>query len=296
MRSKPIFLSIFLLFLFAQQSFSQDKSSKISINVYGGYGFINTAGDYFTMNGDVQGTTTNSQGMSQTNSTKAYNRTKEDLGNGAHMGLGVSYALNKFIRIGIDADYLTGKKNTSLNIPADTLTGAFNSTHSVLSIIPNISFRLLGSSKYHIYNTIGIVEAVKTKFDYSYVASKEEATTVSTDKYKYGLNTGFKDALGIQFGITKNVEVFAELSGYFLSASPTSKNEVLNYSSVTNGVTSNQVVNRNISYSNSGSFNYQQSTTSGNPTVVNVSYNDEAPHQHFYSVGLNAGIRVSLPY
>ena len=296
MRSKPIFVSIFLLFLFVHQSFSQDKSSRLSINIYGGYGFINAGGDYFTMTGDVQGSSNNNSGTNQTNSTTAYNRTREALGNGAHMGLGVSYALNKFISIGIDADYLTGKKNAPQNIPADTLSGAFASSHSVLSIIPNVSFRLLTLSRYQFYNTLGIIEAVQTKFNYSYYALESQAQTTSADKYKYGLNTGVKEAMGVQIDLAKNIQIFAELSGYFLSARPTSKNEVLNYTSVTNGVASSQVTTRNISYTNSGSFNYQQTTTNGNPTLVNVSYNDAAPHQHFYSAGLNAGIRVMLPY
>jgi hypothetical protein len=293
MRNKSIFLSLILLFFFTSSAFSQEKSSKLSINIYGGYGLINPTGAYFTMYGDAHSTTNNNSGVNQTNSTTAYNRTKEALGNGAHIGLGVSYELNKFISIGIDADYLTGKKNASLNIPADTLTGSFASTHSALSIIPNISFRLLTLSKYHIYNTIGIIEAVQTKFDYSYVAAESQTVTTSNDKYKYGLNTGFRDALGIQIGVAKNIQFFAELSGYFLSARPTSKSEVIDYSAVANGVTRNQVTNANISYTNSGSFNYLQSTTSG---TTNVSYNDQAPHQHFYSLGLNAGIRVNLPY
>lgn len=296
MRSKPIFLGIFLLFLFVNQSFSQDKASGISINIYGGYGFINAGGDYFTMIGDVQAGSNNNTGANQTNSTTAYNRTREALGNGAHMGLGVAYALNKFISIGIDADYLTGKKNAPQNIPADTLSGAFASSHSVLSIIPNVSFKLLSLSGYHFYNTIGIIEAVQTKFDYSYYASRSQVQTTSADKYKYGLNTGLKEAMGVQMDLGKNIQLFAELSGYFLSARPTLKNEVLNYNSITNGIASSQITYHNISYTNSGSFNYQQTTTAGNPAIVTVSYNDSAPHQHFYSVGLNAGIRVTLPY
>jgi hypothetical protein len=286
MKSRPIFLSIFLLFLFAQQLFSQDKSPKISINIYGGYGFINPSGDYFTTTSDAHG--------SANNSTTAFTRTKEALGNGAHMGFGVSYALNNFISVGIDADYLTGKKNAPQNVPADTLTGSFNSTHSVLSIIPNISFKLLGKGKYHLYNTIGIIEAVQTKFDYTYSGQQGQVSTADNYKYHYGANTGLKDALGVQIDIAKNIQVFAELSGYFLSVKPTSLNAVLNRS--LDGGNAIEVVNLNISYKNSGSFNYHQTTTDGHVAVTDASYNDQAFSQHFYSVGLNAGIKVNLPY
>ena len=286
MRSRPILLSIFLLFLFAQQSFSQDKSSKISINVYGGYGFINPSGDYFTTTSDAHG--------SANNSTTAFTRTKEALGNGAHMGLGLSYALNNFISIGIDADYLTGKKNAPQNILTDTLTGSFNSAHSVLSIIPNVSFKLIGKGKYHLYNTIGIIAAVQTKFDYTYSGQQGQALAADNYKYHYGTNTGFKDALGVQIAVAKNIEIFAEVSGYFLSVKPTSLNAVLNQSFDGGNVI--QVVNLNISYKNSGSFNYQQTTTDGHVAVTNASYSDQAPNQHFYSIGLNAGVRINLPY
>lgn len=295
MRSKPIFVSIFLIFLFAQQSFSQDKSSKISINVYGGYGFINPSGDYFTTTGDPHGTTTTDySGVNRSNSTTAYTKTKEGLGNGVHMGLGISYALNSLISIGIDADYLTGKKNAPQNLPADTLTGSFNSSHSVLSIIPNVSFKLLNKAKYQFYNTVGIVETVQTKFDYTYNVQQGQNQFVDSYKYHYGVNTGIKDALGVRVDVAKNIQVFAEMSGYFLSAKPNSMSAVLNHS--LDGGNAIQVVNLNISYKNSGSFNYQQTTTDGHVAVTNVSYNDQAPNQHFYSIGINAGVRINLPY
>ncbi|MDO3628186.1 hypothetical protein [Mucilaginibacter sp. BT774] len=291
MRSKSILLSIFLLALFAQQSFSQDKSSKISINLYGGYGFIDPAGDYFTTTGDVHNGANNGN---QTSSTTAFTRTKEALGNGAHMGIGVSYALNSFISIGIDADYLTGKKKAAQNIPADTLTGSFNSTHSVLSIIPNVSFKLAGKGKYNLYNTLGIIVAVKTKFDYNDYAQKAQDQAADSYRYHYGVNTGVKDALGVRIDVAKNIQVFAEVSGYFLSVKPTSLNAVLNRS--LDGGNAIQVANLNISYRNSGSFNYQQTTTDGHTAVTNASYSDQAPNQHFYSIGLNAGVRINLPY
>jgi len=291
MRSKPIILSIVLLFLFVQHSFSQGKSSKISINIYGGYGFLNASGDYFTTTGDTHSGANNGN---QSNSTTAFTRTKKALGNGAHVGLGISYALNNFMSIGIDADYLTGKKNASQNIPADTLTGSFNSSHSVLSIIPNVSFKLLNKSKYHVYNTIGIITAVQTKFDYTYNGQQAANQVTDSYKYHYGSNTGFKDALGVQIDVARNIQVFAELSGYFLSAKPTSLSAVLNQS--LDGGNAMQVVNLNVSYKNSGSFNYQQSTTDGHVAVTNASYNDQAPTHHFYSIGLNAGVRINLPY
>lgn len=294
MRSRPIFLSIFLIFLFTQQSFSQDKSSKISVKVYGGYGFINPGGDYFTTNGNTHGGTNNNTGVNQNNSTTAFTRTKENLGNGAHIGAGVSYALNSFISVGIDADYLTGKKNAPQNIPADTLTGSFNSSHSVLSIIPNVSFKLLSKGKYHFYNTIGIIAALKTKFDYTYYGQQGQNQATDTYKYAYGTNTGFKDALGVRIDVTKSIRVFAELSGYFLSAKPTSLNAVLNRS--LDGGNAIQIANVNVSYKNSGSFDYQQTTTDGHVATTNASYNDQAPNQHFYSMGLNAGVRFNLPY
>ena len=291
MRSKPILLSIFLLFFFAQHSFSQDKSSKISIDVYGGYGFIDPAGDYFTTTGDAHNT---GNSGNQTNSTTAFTRTKEALGSGTHMGLGVSYSLNNFISIGIDADYLTGKKNAAQNIPADTLTGSFNSVHSVLSIIPNVSFKLSGAGKYHLYNTIGIIAAIKTKFDYNYYGQQGQDLATDSYRYHYGTNIGFKDALGVRVDVAKNIQVFAEVSGYFLSVKPTSLNAVLNRS--LDGGNAVQIANLNVSYRNSGNFNYQQTTTDGHTAVTNASYSDQAPNQHFYSIGLNAGVRVSLPY
>lgn len=115
MRKPSIFLSLILSLVFISSAFAQ-KTSDLSFKVYGGYGFIAPSADRYFVEGD-----THSQGSQ--NSTTAYSQTKNGFGNGPHFGAGVSLKLTKLISVGIDADYLTGKKNAALNLPDDTLTG-----------------------------------------------------------------------------------------------------------------------------------------------------------------------------
>jgi hypothetical protein len=288
MRKTFLFSSIIFIFLFASSAFCQEKSPDLSLKIYGGYGFLTAAGQNFTITGDTH-----------SDNTTAYTRTKEGLGQGLHAGMGLSLKINKFISVGIDADYLTGKKNTPQNLPADTLTGNYTSNHSVLSIIPNISFTLLSKPKYTIYNTIGIIEAVQTKFNYGYttmrVSNQTTFTSNSTYKDKYGLNTGFRDNIGIQLNITKHIKGFVELTGYFLSVKPTSAAITSNYNALTNGQGSYETINYNITYKNSADFNFQHSELiSGNTVSATNSYNTPPPVQHIYSGGINAGIIIDL--
>ncbi|HEY4326572.1 MAG TPA: hypothetical protein VGN20_21485 [Mucilaginibacter sp.] len=278
MRNKPIFLFALLSFLFVIPAFCQEKSHPLSLNVYGGYGFLSPSGDNFTVTGDANSTGNGS-------AANTFIQTKEGLGIGSHTGIGFTLKLTEFISAGIDADYLTGKKNIA---PGQGF-GAFASNHSVLSIIPNVSVKFLRKPKYNIYNTIGIIAAVKTKFDYSYITS---TTEYNTFKYKYGINAGLKDALGFQVSLYKNISVFAEVTGYFLPVRPTSATIVQSSSDSQSAVT---VINYNITYKNSGSYNFRQTTQqSGNITTSTNSYTDQAPVQHIYSVGLNAGVRLNL--
>lgn len=292
MRKNFIFLSLILSLVSVSSAFSQIKSSDLSFKIYGGYGFIAPSADRFFAEGD-----THSQGSQ--NSTTAYSQTKQGFGNGPHFGAGVSLKLTKFLSVGIDADYLTGKKNAALNLPDDTLTGNFSAKYSVLSIIPNISFNLFTNRKYSIYNTIGVVGTIGTKVDLDHTTSQYvNSVTYSGDNsidYKYGLNIGFKDAVGVQFNVAKNIDVFAELAGYFVSVKPTSATATDAYSASATGQYIAEIYNYQITYKNSGSFNYQSSSTgSGNTGVTNISYNDHPSAQHIYSVGLNAGVRISL--
>lgn len=292
MRKNSIFLSLILSLVFLSSAFGQEKTSDVSFKIYGGYGFIAPSADRFYTEGDAHG-----QGSQ--NSTTAYSQTKEGFGNGPHFGAGLSLKLTKFISVGIDADYLTGKKSAALNLPNDTLTGNLSAKYSVLSIIPNISFNLLTNQKYSIYNTIGLVETVSTKVDLDHTSTQYLSGVTYSDEniidYKYGLNTGFKDALGVQMHVAKNIDVFAEFAGYFVSVKPTSATATDAYSAAASGQYAAELYNYQITYKNSGSFNYQSSSTgNGNTGVTNISYTEHTSAQHMYSVGINVGISISL--
>ncbi|MBS1948738.1 MAG: hypothetical protein JST47_13325 [Bacteroidetes bacterium] len=299
MRKIQAFFSILLLnVLFAGAVSAQNQNSPgagIYVKVYGGYGLL-TPGSYLL----YPSTTNNNSGSSTFNSSSI------GLGAGLHYGGGIAYVASDFINIGIDAEYLSGKKLSSSN--SYSYSNGSNSgnslysqtvTHSVLSIIPNVTFKALSKPGYYIYNRIGIVLAVNTKVqvvstDTSNSASGGNAYTygnLSNQTYKFGLNLGVQAAIGAQFNLTDNLRGFVEIVGNYLPTKPTSSKETSTTNAQTNGLPNAgtpSTSNYNYTYKKSGTFNNTSNPNSTNgydynytaaPVTFNINY-----------IGLNIGV------
>jgi len=287
MRYKILLLSVMLNVAFATFTLAQQKPLDLSIKAYGGYGLLTPHGDFFT---DIT-----------SYNTGVFHNIKYGLGSGVHAGAGVLLKLNDVISAGIDLDYLTGSKSAPNNTQGDTVHTTFRSNHSVFSLIPNISFKLFSQPGYHIYNTLGVVTAVKTTFDVSNTSvngvttPNSSFTSSRSQKYKYGINLGFQDALGVQFRVAKRISVFGQLTGYYLSSSPTSAESLNRNVSTSNGTTNTSEFITHTTFKKGASESITSSiASSGNSVTVTVNEVSFPQPQRIFSVGLNAGIVFDL--
>lgn len=260
------------------------------VKVYGGYGLL-TPGSYL-----IQPSTTNNGTGNSTFSSSAIG-----VGAGLHYGGGIGFIASDFINLGVDADYLNGKKLTetssftNVNTPYANYSETIN--HSVLSIIPNITFKALSKPSYYIYNRIGLVLSINTKLNvnYSDTVSSTSGGNTFNDRYiyeytyKFGLNLGVQAAIGVQFNIAGNLRGFAEIVGNYLPTKPTTAKVVNTYIQSENGVAQPTSINNyNYTYKKSGTFSNTSTPNSTNgydynytepPTVFNINY-----------IGINIGV------
>jgi hypothetical protein len=212
------------------------------------------------------------------------------LGAGFRFGGAVGFIVNEFINLGIDADFLKGKKISGSTTDISNSEYSFYSqttTSSVLSIIPNITFKALSKPTYYIYNRLGLILTANTKIEsklYDSVVSTQTDVVTADTKYSYPINLGVQFAIGIQFNLSRNMRGFAEIVGNYLPASPSSSTG--KYSQVEPGVNNNS--NYQYKYLKSGDFN--SVSTQNNSGGVNVSSNQPLITQNINSIGINIGL------
>jgi hypothetical protein len=252
------------------------KQSKFYVKVYGGYGLLTPGSFRLTNLTGVSGQTT-------------FEVLNPGLGAGIHFGGGIGIILSDFLNLGIDGDYLSGKElnaTSTITVNPNFATRTTKITSSVLSIIPNITFKAISTESYYIYTRIGILIAVSTKsassvLDSSYVQGNipyPYNSTHANTEYSYGVNAGVQVAVGIQFGITDNLRGFGELVGFYLPISPTSSTELSTQYSYNSPNTPPAVTpvqqTTNTNFSSSGTF-----PTNAPKTTYNVNY-----------IGINVGL------
>lgn len=286
MKYKILLLSITLNVAFATFTLAQEKPLDLSIKAYGGYGLLTPHGDFFT---DIT-----------SYNTGVFHNIKYGRGSGVHAGAGLLLKLNDIISVGIDLDYLTGSKTAPNNTSGDTVQTTFKSSNSVFSLIPNVSFKLFSKPGYHIYTTMGIITALKTKFDINTtsvggatIPGTSPFTSTGSQKYKYGINLGFQDAFGVQFRIAKNMSLFGQITGYYLPSSPKSL-EADNKSVFTSdGGTSTSEFIAHATFKSGANAGYAHKSEI-NGGVFTSTYETFPQPQRIFSIGLNAGVVFDL--
>ncbi len=251
---------------------SESTSANFYVKVYGGYGLL-TPGSFKGYG------STNSNG-----SASSFKTPSTGLGAGLHFGGGIGVILNDFLNVGVDAEYLKGSDIKSNSIYTDNATYYYRSDNtikqSVLSIIPNVTFKALSEPSYYFYTRLGIVIAVNTdiktvEYDSSY-NNPNYNVTHANGKYTTKLSFGAEAAFGVQFTLSGNLRGFGEIVGFYLPSSPSS----YNYTStnVSNGVTqpsNNYVYN----YMSSGAYSSTGPTYNLPKITNNINY-----------IGLNIGV------
>lgn len=287
-----LFFTLFFATIFIKVN-AQVNSPRLSFKLYGGYGLLSPGGDRFDP------PVTQNQHYLTGNSSP---------GAGGRFGAGLSYRLNNIVSIGIDADYATGSTHAAADFPTDSTRFNLGSSHRILNVVPNVSFSLYSQQGYSIYNTIGIMATLNTKYNTTYrtvhygsgQGDIENSITDGSWKYAYGFNGGVTAGLGVKFKLAGNVMGFTELAGYYLVLRPKSsvQNESINYLYVPEGDPYTKQINTNtFYYKRSGSLNYQVKDTqfTSDTAISSYSQNTAPISQHAYSIGLNVGVVVNIP-
>ena len=265
----------FVLILSSKTMAQKGNEPKLYLKIFGGYGLLTP--------GSFRLTST---------STTSFTVGNSGLGAGLHFGGGVGYILNDFLNLGIDAEYLKGNDlNASSTYIGGLGNGVSNSkiTYSVLSIIPNMTFKALSKPGYLIYTRIGIMLTAHTKSssiinDSSNLITNNPNPIIArniTTTFNYNVNIGVQAALGIQFRITDNLRGFAELAGNYLPIRPSSSTTITKSNYYNPGPT---YVSSSSSTSNT---TYKKSGDSGSGEQPSIAYNVNY-------IGLNIGIAVRL--
>jgi hypothetical protein len=272
----------------------KDPSSNIFyIKIYGGYGILTPGSNFLTASTSSVGGGSNS----------SFTSSNIGLGAGLHFGGGLGFILNDFLNVGVDAEYLKARdisiSSTYANSP---YYSSFSQllTHTVLSIIPNITFKALSKPTYYFYTRIGVVIAVTTNLentsrDSTFNASGGNTYVYRTDgdqKFAYNINFGAQVAVGIQFRITQMLRGLVEISGNYLPASPSSSTATFKSQYIVNsGAPATVNYNYNYTYSKSGNDNFQ-SSTNGNTTTAS----ETLPKiiQNINYIGINVGLAIRL--
>jgi hypothetical protein len=247
----------------------QNSNTGFYVKIFGGYGFL-TPGSFKL---------TSTSGTSFSIGSTA-------LGEGVHYGGGVGYVLNDLLNLGVDVDYLNGKKlaisSSFVGLPGNAKS---NNTinYSILSIIPNVTFKAIAQPTYLIYTRIGIIITANTKsnlsiYDSSNLTYNSPTHIIALDSnvnFTYNVNVGVQAALGVQFKITDNIRGFGEIAGYFLAITPSNSTNTGTrryYNPAPDGSSTNS---QNYTYKDSGDFTKNELPAS--------SYNTN-------SIGINIGI------
>jgi hypothetical protein len=296
MKIKIVSLIIIFKLLSLTTAFAQEKEPSYYLKIYGGYGLFTPGSSTFSVNSFT--------GV-QSGSTGSYSNTNHGLGAGFNYGFGVEKTSGKFFSFGIDLNYLSGKAITSkyeVTPPASSGLSQVlyegTASHSVLSVIPNVSFKVYQQANYYIYTRLGIIAAIKTKYQFaeSYFFSSTQNQSENENYnqiYKYGLNTGLNAAAGIRFKIYGPLKGTIEVSDNFLAVSP--KSSTANAYAVSGNESASYSYSTTYNKSNTGSWTSATETNNnGNATTYNTTETQPSITQHINNIILTFGIAVGI--
>ena len=301
MRLKNILAVLAILFYYSALAQSDEvQEFKFYARVFGSYGFF-TGGSFKA----PASTSTVSQ-----NGTSSYgfNAQKNGMGAGVRFGAGFGIIVSKAINIGIDVEYLSGTKLTSTSSTqlndsilinsatpnasaTTTASDNYQLSHTILSIIPSITFKAITTENYYIYTRVGIIIGIPLKIDVTdtshslYITSlpavtppgynySTEIASNSAYNYKSNPGIGYQAALGIAFKISSNMRFYGEVVSNSLTLHPVEYDETYHTTTTTkkffNGADVTTIDH---------TLNIQQFKQSGTSTI---SYTGTYPNQVAY--------------
>ncbi|MEO5564244.1 MAG: hypothetical protein ABIR18_12435, partial [Chitinophagaceae bacterium] len=168
-----------------------------------------------------------------------YKAVKKGLGEGFRGGVGFSYIVNDFINVGLDLDYFQStihkdkdssyrEVNSSMN-PApnekmynERVTISYKT--SLLTFVPNITFKAISRPKFFIYNKIGAVltfrpnsvqkETLRGNERLGWQGFYKDSSFSKQTSYDWGImnpSFGFMGGIGTQIKLRERIRAFGEL-------------------------------------------------------------------------------------
>jgi hypothetical protein len=203
--------------------------SKLYIKIYGSYGLA-SPGSYRSFDehniDNKVGYPVLSGGVSttQTGTNVRYQHTSGGLGQGFRLGGGIGLVMSDFINLGIDADYYSSGQINALSFAyleqGNTFITSSNITASMITILPNITFKALSKPSFYIYMRLGIGVGIPT-VKQDVVTTYNGAPIISQNfTFKGSLASGYLVSLGVQKRLTPQLRAFAEAQFINFSYSP----------------------------------------------------------------------------
>jgi hypothetical protein len=200
--------------------------SKVYIKIYGSYG-LPTSGSYRAV--DINAGFPILYGgvsVARASGNLHYQTIERGLGQGVRVGGGVGLVISDFINLGIDADYY---RSGNINILSYTTSAnaeiiSSNMEASMITILPNVTFKALSKPSFYVYMRLGIGLGIPdVKQDY--VNTLNGAVITSQNyAFKGGLALGYLVSLGVQKRLTPQLRAFAEAQFINFSYSPKQRN------------------------------------------------------------------------
>src|ERR1700744_3212790 len=207
MRIKILLVIAVLARLTISSGFAQQTDNSLYIKIHAGYSLFSPGGDPLLLsNGFLY--PPEGQFLTLNSSTRS--------GEGLNLGFGIQKEVGKVLLLGVDINYLDGKKFNAAGAYGDGYTAPYNYTatgsQSVWSVIPGVTFKVFQKADYNIYTRFGLILAFDTKYhDNESFPSTSNVVAVNfyeVDDYKYGLNAGVEAAIGVQFKLTGTLKGF----------------------------------------------------------------------------------------
>ena len=208
------------------------------LNVHGGYA-VALGSTFKFYPDDVKSIEVTKMFSDPAKKSVEYEAVKKGLGEGARIGIGGSYIINDFINVGLDLDYFKStiqknrdssyyEINSNPNPMAnerqynERLTTSYKT--SLLTFVPNITFKAISRPNFFIYNKIGAVltfrpnslqkETLKGNQRLGWQGFYQDSSFSQQTSYSWGIRNpsfGFMGGVGIQVRLQERIRGFAEL-------------------------------------------------------------------------------------
>ncbi len=167
-----------------------------------------------------------------------YKEDSKGLGDGARVGVGISYIINDFLNVGMDIDYFKSSISKTRDssyysnqvLPNNVDEVTYNEqykisyTTSLLSFSPNITFKAIARPKFFIYNKLGAIvifhpssiqhETLNGNYKLGWQGFYRDSAVSTQKTYDWGIRNpafGFMGGIGAQAKITEKIRAYAEL-------------------------------------------------------------------------------------